>query len=131
MQIVDTPAWDSRKAEAEARWGQTEAYAEHQEKTKGYTPGLWNDLAEAMNGIFAEFAQCKATGEAPDSAHAQSLVKKLQDFITDNYYTCTRQILAGLGQMYIADERFRNNIDRQGVGTAAFVSEAIGICCGR
>ena len=64
-------------------------------------------------------------GEGPQSAAAQALVKRLQQYITDHFYTCTEQILAGLGQMYVADERFRSNIDRHAAGTAEFVSAAI------
>jgi hypothetical protein len=52
-------------------------------------------------------------------------VKKLQDHITGNYYLCTNEILAGLGQMYVGDERFKANIDKNGDGTAEFVSQAI------
>ena len=70
-------------------------------------------------------------GEKPDSADAQELVKKLQNHITENYYRCTNEILAGLGQMYVADERFRNNIDKHAEGTAAFICEAIGAYCGK
>ena len=82
-----------------------------------------------MNSVFAEFAECKNCGESADSDTAQSLVKKLQDYITANFYRCTDDILAGLGQMYVCDERFKNNIDKSGGGTAEFVSEAIKIYC--
>ena len=67
--------------------------------------------------------------QEPDSAEAQSLVKALQSHITENYYQCTNDILSGLGQMYVADERFKNNIDKHADGTAQFVSEAIKIYC--
>ena len=75
--------------------------------------------------IFAEFAECKNAGLAPNAPEVQSLVGKLQDYITRNYYTCTDEILAGLGEMYVADERFEKNIDRYGEGTAEFASKAI------
>ena len=68
-------------------------------------------------------------GNTPDAEEAQALVKKLQNHITENYYTCTNEILFGLGQMYVADERFKNNIDKHGDGTAAYVSEAIACFC--
>ena len=68
-------------------------------------------------------------GEAPDSNETLSLVEKLQSHITENYYHCTNEILAGLGQMYVADERFRNNIDKHAPGTAEFVSRAIEVFC--
>ena len=75
--------------------------------------------------IFAEFADCKDRGVSADSAEAQALVAKLQAHITANYYTCTDEILAGLGKMYVADERFKKNIDKYSDGTSEFVSEAI------
>ncbi|MBQ2899840.1 MAG: TipAS antibiotic-recognition domain-containing protein, partial [Oscillospiraceae bacterium] len=56
--------------------------------------------------------------------------KELQDFITGNYYTCTDEILSGLGKMYVGDERFKNNIDKAGgTGTAEFAAKAIEIYC--
>ena len=87
--------------------------------------------AQEMDQIMAEFALCMKNGETPDSAEAQHLVKQLQNHITENYYSCTTAILAGLGQMYVADERFRNNIDKHADGTAQFICEAIGIYCGK
>ena len=75
--------------------------------------------------VFAEFAAIKNNGFTHNSPEVQSLVGKLQDFITQNYYTCTDEILAGLGKMYVADERFKKNIDKHSDGTAEFVSEAI------
>ena len=69
------------------------------------------------------------SGAAPDSASAQALVEKLQCYITEHFYTCTKPILAGLGQMYTADERFKHNIDQHGGGTAEFISEAIRVYC--
>ena len=81
--------------------------------------------------VFAKFAECMNNGNTADSVTAQALVKELQDYITENYYTCTNEILAGLGQMYIADERFKNNIDKHAVGTAEFVSKAIKVYCSK
>ncbi len=77
----------------------------------------------------SEFAVCMRNGKTPDSKDAQNLVKTLQNHITENYYLCTNEILAGLGQMYVADERFKNNIDKHADGTAEFICEAIGIYC--
>ena len=111
--------------EAKERWGETDAYKEHQEKTKGYSKDKWQEANAGLDNILEEFAQCKASGATPDSKEALALVEKLQNHITEQYYTCTDEILAGLGQMYVADERFRKNIDKHGEGTAAFVSEAI------
>lgn len=111
--------------EVRERYGNTDAYREHTEKTKQYTKETWKTVNDGLMTIFSEFAACKASGTA--SAEAKSLVAKLQAYITAHYYTCTDEILAGLGQMYVADERFRKNIDKYGEGTATFVSEAIAI----
>ena len=118
-----------KKYEKEAfeRWGDTDAYREHEKKTKNYTKEKWSEVTEGLLAIFAEFAALKNSGAAADSAEAQTLVSKLQVHITENYYTCTDEILAGLGKMYVADERFKKNIDKCGEGTAEFASEGIRI----
>ena len=107
------------------RWGNTDAYREHEQKTRDYTKEKWAEVNEGLLAIFAEFAACKDSGASADSAEAQALVTKLQAHITANYYTCTDEILAGLGKMYVADERFKKNIDKYGEGTAEFAANAI------
>ena len=72
---------------------------------------------------------CKDSGLCADSAEAQSLVDKLQTYISANYYTCTKEILAGLGKMYVCDERFKKNINKYGDGTAEFTDMAIEEFC--
>ena len=115
--------------EARSRWGATAAYREHEQKTKNYTKEKWTVANDGLMAIFAEFAACKESGASADSAEAQTLVAKLQAHITANYYTCTDEILAGLGKMYVADERFKKNIDKYGEGTAEFASAAIEVYC--
>ena len=109
------------------RYGDNVAYHEHEQKTKNYTKEKWAEANDGLMAIFAEFAACKESGATADSAEAQALVAELQAHITANYYTCTDEILAGLGKMYVADERFKKNIDKYGKGTAEFVAEAIEI----
>ena len=116
--------------EAHTRYGNTDAYREHKEKTKNYTKGKWAEANEGLMAIFGEFAVCKDSGASTDSAEVQVLVAKLQTHITANYYTCTDEILAGLGKMYICDERFKKNIDKYGDGTAEFVADAIAVKLG-
>ena len=113
------------KIESRSRWGATAAYSEHEQKTKNYTKEKWVEANDGMMTIFAEFAACKDGGASADSNEAQALVAKIQAHITANYYTCTDEILAGLGKMYVADERFKKNIDKYGEGTAEFASAAI------
>ena len=115
--------------ETRERWGDTSAYREHEQKTKNYTKEKWAEANNGLMAIFAELAACKTSGASADSAEARGLVAKLQAHITENYYTCTDEILAGLGQMYVADERFKKNIDKYGDGTAEFASEAIEVYC--
>ena len=131
MTAFDNSEFEKYKAEAREKWGETDAYKEHAERTKNYSKQKWDDLAEGMNHIMAEFALCMRKDESPDSTEAQNLVKMLQNHITENYYLCTNEILASLGQMYVADERFTNNIDKHADGTAAFICEAIAVYCSK
>lgn len=110
---------DKYTDEAKKKWENTAAYKEFAEKHSDS-----DDKTEEFMQIFAEIGKIKHL--EPDSQTVQSMIKKLQNFITENYYTCTDDILKGLGQMYIADERFKNNIDcAGGNGTAEFTAQAI------
>ena len=131
MKAFDNSEFEKYKSEVKEKWGKTDAYKEHAEMTKNYSKGKWNDLAERMNDIFAEFAVCMKNGAESASAEAQDLVKVLQDHITDKYYHCTNEILLGLGQMYVLDERFKMNKDKSADGTAEFVRDAISVYCGK
>ena len=132
---MDYKAFDTKKlkeyeAEARAAWGDTEAYREYERKSAGRTEEETGTLGLDMMALFREFGEMK-TG-SPEEEAVQAQVKKLRDFITAHYYTCTDEILAGLGQMYAADGAFRDNIDRAGgEGTAEFVGRAIAVFCGR
>ena len=117
------------KTEVCERWGDTSAYREHEEKQSITQKEKWVEANDGLMAIFAELAECKDNGVSADSNEAQALVAKLQAHITENYYTCTDEILAGLGKMYIADERFKKNIDKYGDGTAEFASTAIEVYC--
>lgn len=112
-------------AEAEKRWGSTPAYAEYAERDRTRTD---RDRAEAeagLNAVFARFAECMKRGSTPGSEEAQAIAAGLQEYITANFYTCTDEILAGLGKMYVSDARFGKNIDRHAPGAARFASAAI------
>ena len=117
------------EVEARERWRNTSVYREHEQKTKNYTKEKWTEINDGLMAIFAEFAEFKNDGYGVNAPEVQSLVVKLQEYITRNYYTCTDEILAGLGEMYVADERFEKNIDRYGEGTAEFASKAIAVFC--
>ena len=112
------------KAEAKAKWGNTSAYKECEEKSSSRKP----DIGAQFSDVFVRIGAYKHM--SPDAPEVQAMVGELQQFITDNFYRCTKEILSGLGEMYTADERFTANIDAAaGEGTAAFVSEAIRIYC--
>ena len=121
MHAFDNQEFEQYREEVKEKWGHTQAYAEFQQKGKQD----YNALSSGMDAIMAEFAACKVQGHAPASEEAQVLVKKLQGYITEHFYNCTDAILADLGEMYVADDRFRSNIDRYGEGTAEFIRQAI------
>ncbi|MGL4847351.1 MAG: MerR family transcriptional regulator [Clostridium sp.] len=115
--------------EVKERFGDTDAYKECNEKTSSYNEDKWKAVTEEGNKIFKEFAECR--GLEPSDEKVQSLVLKWQNHITNNFYNCTKEILAGLGLMYIQDERFKNNIDISGEGTAELMSKAIEFYCSK
>ena len=129
VKAFDNSEFEKYKAEAKEKWGKTDSYKEYAEKTKKYTKENWDSANEQMNSVFREFAQCMKNENKPDSESAQSLVDELKACITKNFYQCTNEILFSLSQMYVGDERFKNNIDNHADGTAYFVSKSIEIYC--
>ncbi len=124
----DTTEMDKYAAQAKEKWGQTDAYREFTQKTAGQTKQQLQAAGEGIMDIFRQFGSIHHL--SPASGEAQALTAKLQAFITGHYYTCTKQILRDLGQMYIAGDTMTENIDRAGgKGTAEFVHQAIEIYC--
>ena len=124
----DTAKIDLYAKDAKEKWGKTKAYQEFESKTVGQSNAQMQATADKLMDIFREFGAIRQL--APASSEAQTLVEKLQSFITENYYTCTKQILFGLGQMYAAGDEMNENIDKAGgEGTGAFVRDAIMIYC--
>ena len=121
----DTEKIDRYAREAKAKWGKTEAYKEFETKTAGKD---MQEAGEKLMDIFRQFGEVRHLSPASDEA--QALVAKLQNFISDNYYNCTKQILFGLGQMYAAPGEMNENIDKAGgEGTGVFARDAITIFC--
>ena len=124
----DTKKIDEYTAQAKASWGSTPEYREFEEKSKGRGKAETAALNEQMMQIFVKFGAMK--GEDPSSEKAQQLVKELNDFITAHFYTCSNQVLSGLGQMYAGGGEMTANIDRYGgEGTAVFANAAIQVFC--
>lgn len=130
---MDFEAFDKKKLEeyaarARASWGATPEYREFEEKNSGKTLAEIKDTGNRLMELLAEFSGMKDGG--PASPEAQAQVRRVQDFITEHYYTCSKEILAGLGKMYGSGGEFTENIDKAGgPGTAAFASEAIRVYC--
>lgn len=130
--VMDFSAFDKTAYEKEAkkRWGQTEAYREFEAKTAARSKSQADAVGAAFLRLFCDLGTLRTEDPAADAVQAK--VKELQQFITDHYYTCTDEILQGLGQLYAADSAFRERIDAAGgAGTAAFAAKAIGIYCSR
>lgn len=116
------------KKEAKERWGQTAAYQESEKKQKNYSKDDFQQINENLMNQFVIFGTLKE--HSIKSSEVQKQVQLLQQFITDHYYHCTKEILSGLGLMYVNDERFKTNIDHAGgAGTATFVCKAIEYYC--
>ena len=126
--VFDTSKMDEYAAQAKAEWGNTEAYKEYEKKTKQMSDTqketAWVDMMEQ----FVAFG--KLTKKEPSSKEVQDQVKQLQQYITEHFYTCSNEILAGLGKMYASGGSMTENIDKAGgKGTAEFVSKAIEVYC--
>ena len=132
---MDFKAFDTRKMdeyarEAKQQWGKTESYKEFEEKTKDWTEDTAGSIAGEMMAIFAEFGRILSNGTTPEAEEVQAQVHALRTYITERFYNCTPQILAGLGQMYTSDGRFAENIDKAGgAGCADFAGKAIAFYC--
>lgn len=116
--------------EVRERWGDTDAYKEFEERRKGRDDEEYEIAGKEMLALFAEIGALR--GRQPSEEEVQEKIRALQDFITENFYHCTDEILGGLGEMYVSDERMKGNIDRAGGdGTAEFAREAIRVYCRR
>ena len=127
FQAFDRSKLDAYAAEAKARWGGTETWREYEEKTNDQSEDAQTAAAQGLMDVFRGFGGLRE--QAPDSPAVQAQVQALRDYLTAHYYDCTKEILAGLGQMYTQGD-FAENIDRAGgPGTAALVSKAIARYC--
>ncbi len=133
--MTDFTAFDTKKIddyarEAKASWGKTPEWKEYEQKSKGRTKEQTAAISEGMMDIFAEFGTIRDTD--PASAEAQALVNKLQNYITENFYTCSDAILLNLSRMYDGGGSMTENIDKVGgPGTGDFTARAIAAHCNR
>ncbi|MBQ5970465.1 MAG: MerR family transcriptional regulator [Clostridia bacterium] len=130
FEAFDRRQIDAYKAEAAARWGRTDEYREYESRAAARSEAETAQITAEFMNLFADFGRLRELD--PGDARVQSRVKALQDYITAHFYPCNDAVLASLGQMYAADDAFRQNIDRKGgTGTADFVSRAIELYCGK
>lgn len=128
--VFDRSEIEAYEAEVRAKWGNTKAYQEYRQKDIARKEDSYRRLADELMTLFCELGALKHL--TPDADQVQKKICALQQFITDHYYMCTDEILNGLGEMYVCDERFKNRIDQAGgEGTAAFVREAIAVFCSK
>lgn len=128
--VFDTKKMDAYAKQAKEKWGSTDEYKEFEQKSRNRGREEEQAIAKEFMGIFVEFGKLRDVGA--ESTEAQNQVKKLQDYITDNFYHCSEEILFSLGQMYAGGGEFTDNIDKAGgKGTAEFTAEAIRVYCRR
>ena len=128
FKVFDRSKLDEYSRQAKELYGNTLEYKKLQEKTKNRTKEEDNLLADRFMLLFREAGEIRNTD--PASPEAQNIVRRIQDFITENLYTCSDKILSGLGKMYSGGGDFTKNIDEYGgEGTAEFVDKAIQIYC--
>ena len=128
--VFDKSEIKKYEAEVKAKWGNTKAYQEYQQKDITRNEGDYSKIANELMTMFSELGELKHL--TPNADEVQKKISALQKFITDNYYVCTNEIFSGLSEMYVCDERFKSNIDKAGGdGTAGFVKQAIAVHCSK
>lgn len=126
--VFDTKKLDQYAEQAKEQWGKTAEYKEFEQRSRNRSEE--RVMMEKFMQLFVGFGRLKDA--EPQSVDVQSQVKKLQDYITENFYKCLNEILLSLGQMYAGGGEFTTNIDYVGgKGTAEFMAEAIRIYCGK
>ena len=126
--VFDKSRLDEYSKRVKEQWGNTPEYKEFAERTKNRSDKEDKLLADRFMLLFKEAGEIRNTD--PASSKAQDLVKRIQNFITENMYTCSDKILKGLGKMYSGGGDLTKSIDAYGgEGTGEFVDKAIRIYC--
>lgn len=124
---MDSKEFDN---EVKERWMNTEEYKEFKQKNKNKSKQEFENISSGLMNIFSELGTLKKL--SVEDEIVQEKINELKNFITNNYYNCSNEILYSLGQIYVNDERFKTNIDKAGgEGTAEFVSQAISVYCSK
>ena len=113
------------EAEAEERWGDTDAWAQSKRRTAAYTKEDWLRIRKESAGIEQRLAEALRAGVAPDSERAMDVAEEHRQHISRWFYDCPPEMHAGLGRMYVEDERFTAHYERVAPGLAQYVSTAV------
>ncbi len=124
-QIFDGFDPNKHAEEAEARWGKTDAYAESAQRTKSYTPDDWKRIKDEQDAIYSALATAMKRGQKPDDAAVSDLAERHRRSIDRWFYPCSHEAHAGLADLYEADRRFSETIDKHGEGLTPFLAAAI------
>ncbi|HTX07551.1 MAG TPA: MerR family transcriptional regulator [Solirubrobacteraceae bacterium] len=111
--------------EARERWGHTDAYQEAARRTRGYGDAEWAQIRAESDAIVNELVALMRAGEPADGAAARALAERHREHISRWFYPCSVQMHRGLGEMYVADERFARNYEQLAPGLAAHFRDAI------
>lgn len=115
------------KEEVKDKYGKNDAYREFKNKTSNYKKGDWNNLSNEMLDIFKRISDKMDLD--PSNSEVQDLIEEWRNYISKNLYNCSIEIFKSLGEMYVYDERFKNNLDKIKYGLAQFLSDAIKVYC--
>lgn len=130
FEAFDTSKLDEYASQAEASWGNTPQWEEYKQKAAGRTKGEEMAMGEQMLALFVPFGRMAAEGADPACDEAQEQVGAIQAFISQNFYTCTNEILSQLGRAYGAGGDFTRNINAAaGPGAAEFAAQAVEMYC--
>jgi MerR family transcriptional regulator, thiopeptide resistance regulator len=112
-------------AEAEQRWGGTDAWQQSQGRTRRYGKDDWVRLRREQDVLLERLADAFRSGAPADGDVAVGLAEEHRQQICAWFYDCSREMHRELGRMYVDDARFTAYYDRVAPGLAQWLHEAI------
>jgi DNA-binding transcriptional MerR regulator len=112
-------------AEVEQRWGDSDAFRVSAERTKAYGEVEWLELKKEQAAILADAAAAQRAGVRPDEPRAMDIVERYRLSIDRWFYPCSRAMHCGLADMWEADRRYADNIDKFGAGLTEYLAAAV------
>ena len=111
--------------EVRDRWGDTDAYQQSQQRTRGYAKADWQAVKDEMDTIHGRFAALLDAGQPAGSPEAMEAAEAHRRHIDDRFYDCSHEMQVQLAEMYVADPRFTATYEAIRPGLAGYVREAI------